>query len=155
MITKQQVLEAQKQWGEGILAISQSYKDKSDYKAMVHDFVNRLYAYDLGEVFFKPTLASEVPFRYDFNGAISYFANGDIKEDKGFAIKPWVKLWFDDDIRIYTQEDVAISMGHYYGQLDGDLKATQLEFSFVYILDEAGNLKIKLHHSSIPYDPKK
>ncbi len=153
MITKQQVLEVQKQWKDGILAISKSFAEKGDYKAMAHDFVKRLYAYDLGEVFFKPTLASEEAFRYDYDGAISYFTTGHIPEDKGFAIKPWKKLWFDDDIRIDIVDNVAISMGHYYGQAEGDAVPTKLEFSFVYILDDNGNLKIKLHHSSIPYNP--
>ena len=153
MITKQQVMEVQKQWGEGILAISKAFKEKGDYKAMARDFVNRLYAYDSGEVFFKPTLASDESFRYDYDGAISYFTTGHIPEDKGFAIKPWERLWFDDDIRIHTADNFAVSMGHYYGQVEGDKIATKLEFSFVYIPDDKGNLKIKLHHSSIPYNP--
>ena len=45
---------------------------------------------------FKPTKASEVPIRHDYDQAVSYFvgaaAAGDdigIKEDKGFAINPW------------------------------------------------------------------
>ena len=48
------------------------------------------------EVLFKPTKASEVPIRHDYDQAVSYFvgaaAAGDdigIKEDKGFAINPW------------------------------------------------------------------
>ncbi len=43
-------------------------------------------------------------------------------------------------------------MGNYFfGRADGsELKA---EFSFVYMKDNQGNLKIQLHHSAVPYSP--
>jgi len=43
-------------------------------------------------------------------------------------------------------------MGNYFFTgTDGD--ETKVEYSFGYTKDEDGNLKIVLHHSSLPYSP--
>ena len=41
-------------------------------------------------------------------------------------------------------------MGNYFF-LRPDGKELKAEFSFVYRRDEQGNMKIQLHHSSLPY----
>ena len=65
------------------------------------------------EVLFKPTKASEVPIRHDYDQAVSYFvgaaAAGDdigIKEDKGFAINPWT-VWCGVKTRIRASRRCA------------------------------------------------
>ena len=67
-------------------------------KAKAEEVITELYGFkeEGMEVLFKPTKASEVPIRHDYDQAVSYFvgaaAAGDeigIKEDKGFAINPW------------------------------------------------------------------
>ncbi len=72
------------------------------------------------EVLFKPTKASEVPIRHDYDQAVSYFvgaaAAGDeigIKEDKGFAINPWTAVRFENSKTILNA-DSATAMGEYY-----------------------------------------
>ena len=41
-------------------------------------------------------------------------------------------------------------MGNYFfGKADGS--ELKVEYSFVYIEDEAGNIKVQLHHSALPY----
>lgn len=91
LITEQEVLAIQKTWGEGIVKIGEVYLDDGDYKAAAINHIDELYGYNLGQVLFKPTLASVKQFRTDKEGALSYFIGGNANypEDHGFAIKPW------------------------------------------------------------------
>ena len=90
-ITEQEVVTAQKAWGNGIVRIGQAFANGGDYTKAAADHINRFYAYDLSLVLFKPTLASVDQFRASFDGALSYFVGGNpsYTEDKGFALKPW------------------------------------------------------------------
>ena len=97
-ITSGDVEVAQEAWAKGIVDIGKVYQDKGDYKAKAEEVITELYGFkeEGMEVLFKPTKASEVPIRHDYDQAVSYFvgaaAAGDdigIKEDKGFAINPW------------------------------------------------------------------
>mgnify|MGYP001797080142 FL=1 len=100
---------------------------------------------------FKPTLAAEDQFRETFDEALSYFIGTEGSEDTGFAIKGWTKVrWVNNGI--FTSEDAATAMGNYYFT-GPDGAETKEEYSFGYELDENGDLKINLHHSSLPYAP--
>ncbi len=149
-ITKQEVLDAQKAWGEGIEAISQVYLDEGDYEARAKAHIKELYAYDHGTVLFKPTLASDDQFRETFDEALSYFVGGVIDEDKGFAIKPWSKVRFGEQ-EIITDSDSAIAMGNYFFTPHGEDEETKVEYTFGYMKDDEGNLRINVHHSSLPF----
>jgi len=94
VITEQEVLDAQKAWGEGIVKIGKVYLEKGDYKTAATEHINNFYNYQESSVLFKPTLTSEKQFRTDFQGALSYFIGGDenYTEDYGFAIKPWSNI---------------------------------------------------------------
>ncbi len=154
-ITKAEVLEAQKVWGEGIIKIGEAFTNKEDYRQVAKDHINQLYNYAEGTVLFKPTLASEKQFRLDFDGALSYFVAGDenYPEDHGFAIKPWKSVrWEVADIKLLG--DVALALGNYYFMpLNGD-KEVKAEFTFAYVKDKDGKLRIIMHGSHLPYTPK-
>ena len=62
-ITEQEVVEAQKAWGEGIVRIGKTYTEGGDYVAAASRHIDQFYAYDLSLVLFKPTLASQDQFR--------------------------------------------------------------------------------------------
>ena len=75
----------------------------------------------------------------------------DYAEDKGFALNPWVMVDFkNESINIY--ENIATAMGNYFFT-DPSGKKTKVEFSFVYKKNKEGEIKIVLHHSSIPFKP--
>ncbi len=149
-ITQQEIVAAQKAWADGIVAIGEAYINKGDYKARAARHVRELYAYDLGDVLFKPTLASEKQFRTTFEDALSYFVGGRVKEDKGFAIKPWSKARFGEQ-NIIIGSGSATAMGNYYFTEAGGEKETKVEYTFGYIKDADGKLRINVHHSSVPY----
>lgn len=152
-ISKKEVIEAQKAWANGIVEISKVYLDKGDYEARASQHIKDLYAYEQGKVLFKPTLASQNQFRESFDQALSYFVGGKIKEDKGFAIKPWSKVRFGEQ-EIITDSDSATAMGNYYFTPHGEKKEVKVEYTFGYIKDDNGKVRINVHHSSLPHENK-
>ncbi len=147
-ITKKEILAAQRAWGDGIVAIGKA-KDPNK-TALEH--INKLYAYDLGPVLFKPTKAAQVQFRDTKEEALSYFVGGGEPEDKGFALAPFTKVRFENHA-ITIDCDSALAQGNYYfTKADG--QEIKVEYSFGYVEDKEGQLKINLHHSSLPYKPE-
>ena len=151
-IVEREVVEAQKIWGEAIVAIGEAYMQKKDYKALAEKVVDTLYGYDEGVVLFTPTRASEKQFRLKKEEAVSYFVSGIIPEDRGFAIQPWSKIRFEN-AGIIINGDSAIAMGNYYFTDANTGEEAKVEFTFGYFKDENGKLRINVHHSSFPYRP--
>lgn len=150
MITEQEIVNAQKLWADGIVAIGNAFINRGDYKARAVQHIKELYAYDFGDVLFKPTLASEKQFRTTFDDALSYFVGGHIREDKGFAIRPWEKVRFGEQ-KIIIGSEYAIAMGNYYFTPVSSEEETKVEYTFGYIKSTDGKLRINLHHSSLPF----
>merc|ERR1711988_723842 len=85
----EEVEAAQKLWGDSIASISKVYADKGDYGAAA----GKLYGYGHCDVLFKPTKATDHPFRPTGEDAMSYFVGAEamgaddfVGEDAGFAI---------------------------------------------------------------------
>jgi hypothetical protein len=149
-ISKKEVIEVQKLWADNIIQIGFLYKNNSDYKIKAYDFVKKFYAFEISNVLFKPTLASKTQFRFKFDDALSYFIGGSIKEDKGFALKPWKEIRFGDRSFILGDE-IAIAMGNYYFIGINETEEVKVEYTFGYIRSNDGSLVINLHHSSLPF----
>jgi len=150
MITKQDILNAQKIWAGAIVKIGKTFLENGDYEAVAHHIIDHLYAYDEGNVLFKPTKAGKDQFRGTEKEALSYFVKGLLEEDHGFALQPWSKVRFEnEDFLLMT--DYAIAMGNYYFTDANTGKDTKVEFTFGYIKNLKGDLLINLHHSSLPY----
>ncbi|BBM82526.1 phosphoribosyl-AMP cyclohydrolase [Candidatus Uabimicrobium amorphum] len=151
-ITEQEVVEAQKAWGEGIIKIGKAYSSNGDYVKAASEHINEYYGYDLSLVLFKPTLASHSQFRTSFDGALSYFVGGNpsYEEDKGFALRPWTKVRWENTGIVNNSCNVAIAMGNYYFT-DVEGNETKVEYTLAYAKDENENLKIIVHNSSLPY----
>lgn len=144
-ITTEEVEAAQDAWGNGIVEIGKA----EDPKQAAMDHIDKFYGFEMGSVLFKPTLASEDQFRGTKQEALSYFIGQDLKEDKGFALAPYTKVRWENE-GIIVDDDSAVAMGNYYfTKTDGE--EVKVEFTLGYVKDENGNLKINLHHSSLPY----
>ena len=91
----------------------------------------------------------DVPFRPTEEEALSYFVTGIVVEDTGFAIAPYTAVSFDNHGCIFDS-DSATCMGEYYFT-GTDSSVTKVEYTFGYKKDAEGNLKIVVHHSSLPY----
>ena len=109
-------------------------------------------------VLFKPTKATDNPFRATGESAMSYFVGGNavdngLEEDAGFAInggKGWKKVVFDNHQTEYSG-NVAISQGTYYFTCATTGDETRVEYTFGYKRCDDGKPRIFLHHSSVPY----
>jgi hypothetical protein len=150
-MTPAHVMDAQQAWGDGIVRIATAHREGGDYEAVARAHVEALYAYDLGPVLFKPTLAADVQFRSTFEDALSYFVatSGACPEDKGFAIKGWTAVRFEN-VDIISDGNTAMAMGNYFFT-DPAGDEVKVEYSFGYVLDDEGRVRIQLHHSSMPY----
>lgn len=148
-ITVEMITEAQSKWAQGIVSIGDSKLNDRDYGAYAERLINELYDYDQSGVLFKPTKAKYDQFRETFDEAHSYFVTGVVNEDDGFAINPWTNVRFDNH-DILVMDDIALAMGNYFfTTLDN--QEVKVEYTFGYRLDESGDVKIVLHHSSLPY----
>ena len=153
MITKEQVIEAQNEWGAGVVKIGSLKDNRSECESFTSEFLDQRYAFQNGTVLFKPTKCALEQFRPTKAEALSYFIAGENRactEDKGFAINPWTKVRFENSGFI-LDENRAVTMGNYFfTDLDGN--EAKVEYTFAYKLVN-GQLKIDLHHSSFPYNP--
>ena len=151
MITKDQVIEAQEKWGNGVVKIGALKEKRAECEAFTSSFLDERYAFASSTVLFKPTKCEIEQFRPTKSEALSYFIAGNdraCREDKGFAIQPWTKVRFENT-GIILDEKRAIAMGNYFfTDLNGD--EAKVEYTFGYQLLN-GDLKIDLHHSSFPY----
>ena len=153
MINKTEIEKAQNSWGNGIITIGKLKDNPKECRIFTVNFISKHYDFDSGGVQFKPTKASEKQFRNNNKSALSYFigSDNDFAEDKGFALNPWIQVEFDNcSINIY--DDIATAMGNYFFT-DTRGEKTKVEFSFVYKKNKEGEIKIVLHHSSIPFKP--
>merc|ERR1712157_233800 len=98
-IQEAEVLSAQKKWGEGIVEIGKLAGSPAEATAKAESVISTLYGYKTGPVLFKPTKAAAKPFRLDPTAALSYFVSGNtaFPEDKGFALKPWTGVRFENN----------------------------------------------------------
>jgi len=149
-ITEADITAAQKMWGDAVVAIGAA-GDKAP--AVAEEAARTAYAFDLGPIQFKPTLASVAPFRPDMEGTLSYFVSGNNKfaEDKGFALRPWSNVRFDNHT-IKVQGNIAIAMGHYYFT-GPDGTETKVEYTKCYVKTPDGRVLLFLQDSSLPSSP--
>ena len=148
---EQDIRNAQQQWAEALIDIGKVFKKGGDYRKIAGRHIDRLYGYAAGPVLFKPTLAAVNQFRTTRKGALSYFVAGDpdYPEDHGFALKPWMQVRFEN-VAISIHGEYGVAMGNYFF-ISSDGEEIKVEYSFGYFRDCQGELKINLHHSSMPY----
>ena len=154
MVSKEQVLSAQESWGSGVVSIGALMSDMVECKKFAQDFLSNHYAFDSGDVLFKPTKCAVEQFRPTQLEALSYFIAGENRacnEDGGFALNPWTKVRFEN-AGMVLEENRAIAMGNYFFTDLASGAEVKVEYTFGYKLVN-GKLKIDLHHSSFPYNP--
>ncbi|KAJ8612127.1 hypothetical protein CTAYLR_002433 [Chrysophaeum taylorii] len=159
-ITREEINGALQTWVDGVIAIGAVYMAGGDHIAKAREIIDDVYGFDLdmnegSKVLFKPTKASEYPFRHDFEGTLCYFAStGLYNEDKGFAIAaPFSKIRYEIS-GTYIDSDSATALGHYWFTDAKTGAEVKVEFTFQYARSPVtGKLKVILHHSSIPYCP--
>ena len=157
-ITEADVNAAQQAWCDGLVAIGKAHRASGDVRATAMALIEQLYDYRDGVVFFKPTLAYGAhTFRSTPEGALSYFIGGNTKfpTDKGFALKPWARAWYDNNAAengIQIHGPIAITMGNVYA-VDYEGNEIVVDKTFVFRLCKDGRLRLCVHKSALPYIP--
>jgi hypothetical protein len=157
-ITEDQVNDAQQAWCDGLVEMGKVHKDGGNVRAVAVRLIKDLYDYAEGTVFFKPTLAhGRHTFRDTAKGALSYFVGGDpdFPDDKGFALKPWARAWYDNNAAengIQIHGNIAITMGNVYAA-DYQGGEIMVDKTFVFRLCGDGRLRLCVHKSALPYSP--
>ncbi|MFN6339927.1 MAG: phosphoribosyl-AMP cyclohydrolase [Cyanobacteriota bacterium] len=153
-ISEAQVLQAQKGWCAGLLAISEAYATGGfvKAKATATQVLDQAYGYPYGAVAFKPTLTTPPQtFRATKAGALAYFVGGDPSHpnDKGFAIKPWKTCAVRNQV-IQLHGMFATTMGN-VDLTDAKGAVTTVDKTWVFLKEPDGQIRIVLHHSSLPF----
>merc|ERR1712070_420329 len=107
-----------------------------DYVGAAANAAGELYGYGHTNVLFKPTKAAEFPFRPTGPEAMSYF----VGKDAVFT-----------NHQVECHGDVAIAMGSYVFTCATTGDEAKVEYTFGYKRNDDGNVRICLHHSSVPY----
>ena len=154
-INEEDLLNARIAWGDGLIKISKTFETEGIERAtsVASNMIDQLYFFDFGEVLFKPTLSGgSQTFRPTKEGALSYFVghNSSYPNDNGFGIKFWREV-SSETSAIFIDDTVAMWMG-WVTFIDRDGQVTKVDKSWGYKLDDNGNLRITLHHSSLPYE---
>lgn len=153
-VTESEVLAAQKAWCDALVGISTTHAAQGQpaAKAMAEKVIDAAYGYQMGAVLFKPTLTvAPQTFRTTRAGALAYFVGGDtaFPKDTGFALKGWAKCDVAN-AAIFIAGDSATTMGNV--NITGkDGKVTTVDKTWKFVKDDAGKLRIVVHHSSLPY----
>lgn len=153
-ITEAEVIAAQGAWCDALVAIATEYDTKgaAAAKTLAKTVIDTAYAYNMGPVLFKPTLANgPQTFRTTADGALAYFVGGDksFAGDSGFALKGW-RSCKSENAAIAITGNTAMSMGN-VSMWDSKGNMTMVDKTWGYVRGADGKLRIVLHHSSLPY----
>lgn len=159
-LTVEEVNAAQQAWCDALVEIGRKYEAGEDYRAFADQVLTDAYDYDNGQVFFKPTLTwGDQTFRKTKAGAMAYFVGGDenYPNDKGFALKPWAAVSYDNGVRGATGDvqihgNIGITMGNVY-LTDKDGNEIFVDKTFVFRKTADGKVRLIVHKSSLPYNP--
>ena len=138
-------------WANIVLQIGKAYREKKNLDKLVSELLHDVYAFNKGDVLFKPTLAKHEQFRSKKEEFVSYFLgqNNVCKEDTGFAIKNWKSIKFEN-YKVVENNDNLLAMGNYFFENDKN-EFLKVEYTFGFIRTNNNELRINLHHSSLPY----
>jgi hypothetical protein len=153
-ITEAEIEAAQKAWGVALVQISTDYKEGGleKAKATANAVLDAAYGYNLGPVLFKPTLTvAPRTFRPTKEGALAYFVGDDsnFPDDSGFALKGWTAYEFENSA-LHITADLALTMGKVRITNDKG-EVTEVDKTWGFKKDDSGQLRIVLHHSSLPF----
>ena len=153
-VTTEEVEACQKAWADAIVNISKIYRDKGKFVEAAGEAAGALYGYGHGNVLFKPTKAAVNPFRPDASEAMSYFV-GENNVEKGYRRGRRLRhqRWQGLEEGSPTPPSPAFLRPacHRHPRHRYHRPRHRVEYTFGYKRNDDGNVRICLHHSSVPY----
>jgi hypothetical protein len=150
MIDAHDIKEAQESWGRSLVEVGAADSWEAA-RARAELLIAEHYLLEDDNLLFCPTKAAAQQFRHHSQAALAYFVgrDSDFPEDTGFALEPWCSVRFENS-GLVLRPGLGAAMGNYYfGRTEGS--ELKVEYSFVYVRDRSGAVKIQLHHSALPY----
>ena len=156
-ITEQELANARQIWGDALIAISKAFEEEGidGARVVANGALDAAYGYELGPVLFKPTLhrrRADLSYHPRRCSRLLVGHSDEYPGDGGFGIKGWRSV-VSETAASFIQGDVAMWMG-WVTFTDSKGNITKVDKSWGYKKDEAGVLRIVLHHSSLPYQPE-
>lgn len=153
-ISEQEVLAAQQGWCAALVNISNTHASSGQAaaKTLAENVIDAAYGYQMGAVLFKPTLTiNPQTVRATRQGALAYFVGGDTSfpNDTGFALRGWTQCEIVN-AAIFISGDSATTMGKVHFTNNAGA-VTTVDKTWGFVKDDAGDLRIVLHHSSLEY----
>ncbi len=153
-ITIQQVEAAQQAWGAALVRIATAHREggAERARAVAGEVLDAAYGYAAGPVLFKPTLTvAPQTFRTTREGALAYFVGGNpaFPHDSGFALNGWQRVEISNSA-VVIQGRTALTQGN-VRLTDGQGRVVTVDKTWGFVRDDAGALRIVLHHSSLPH----
>jgi len=153
-ITLEQVQAAQRAWGEGLVSIAAAHRQggAERARAVANQVLDAAYGYASGPVLFKPTLTTAPQtFRTTREGALAYFVGGDTRfpNDAGFALNGWSRVEVQN-AAVFIHGRTALTQGN-VSLTDGQGRVVTVDKTWGFHRDDAGTVRIVLHHSSLPH----
>lgn len=148
-----QITHAQSMWANGVIEMSKALScgGIDQARSIAEQWIDRTYDFEHGPVLFKPTTArGRQSFRHTKRGAIAYFIghDADFPNDVGLAATPWEKIAFGGSA--YAREGATLLwMGQAFLSAPNRPELV-VNKSLVYRHTQDGQLRIILHHSSLP-----
>ena len=159
-ITPDEVDAAQQKWCDGLMTICARYiNNDPSYISYADTFIDEMYDFNGGRVFFRPTLALPPQhFRTTREGCRAYFLGGDSRfpKDTGFIKYKWISVRYHNEIEedqaIQTHRNIGIAMGNVY-LVDIAGKETVVDKLFVF-QKRNGAVRLIVHNSAATNVPK-
>lgn len=156
-ISESEVLAAKDGWCQALVDISSTNakSGQAAAAALAEIVIDSAYGFQMGAVLFKPTLTvNPQTFRTTRAGALSYFVGGDpaYPDDTGFALNNWTNCEHDTTATFITGSSASTLGKVHFTDKDG--KVTTVDKTWKFVKDDAGQLRIVVHHSSLEHTGK-
>lgn len=150
-ISKSEIIAFQKAYGVSFNAISQSIENNSYYETAAKKHIDKNYNLSEGKVMFKIGHNDDEPYRYNYDGILSYLIgkNKEFPNDQGIAKENWRKMEWKNDGIIYEGNDLAIVMGK-VKMVKEDNEELSQNFTMFLKKNTQGELKLVAHKITIP-----
>ena len=160
-ITVDEVNAAQEKWCSGLMSICARYIDNDpSYISYADTFIDEMYDFEEGRVFFRPTLAlAPQHFRTTRRGCRAYFLGGDREQfpnDEGFIKYKWISVRYHNEVEgdqaIQTHDDIGIAMGNVYLI---DIEGNEVVVDKLFVFQKRdGEVRLIVHNSAATNLPK-
>ena len=147
-IKTSEIIAFQKAYGVSFNAISKAIEEERYYESTARKHIKQHYNFDEGKVMFKIGNEEAAPFRYTFDGLLSYLIgkNKEFPMDKGIANQNWRKIdWHNNGI--ITEGNVAIVIGKVKMVNEDNNEVTQ-NYTMGLKRNSRGDLKLVTHKIS-------